>query len=50
MNINLTNSSDLKCICFDRTVIQEYQQNRDPYLLIDYVDKIIPGKIANGFL
>ena len=29
--------------------IQEYQQNRHPYLLIDYVDEVIPGKIANGF-
>ena len=29
--------------------IHEYQQNRDPYLLIDYVDEVIPGKIANGF-
>ena len=29
--------------------IHEYQQNRDPYLLIDYVDEVVPGKIANGF-
>ena len=29
--------------------IHEYQQNREPYLLIDYVDEVIPGKIANGF-
>ena len=29
--------------------IHEYQKNRDPYLLIDYVDEVIPGKIANGF-
>ena len=29
--------------------ILEYQQNRDPYLLIDYVDEVIPGKIANGY-
>ena len=29
--------------------IHKYQQNRDPYLLIDYVDKVIPGKIANGY-
>ena len=33
----------------DLKVIHEYQQNRDPYLLIDYVDEIITGKIANGF-
>ena len=29
--------------------IHEYQQNREPYLLIDYVDEVVPGKIANGF-
>ena len=29
--------------------IHEYQQNRDPYLLIDHVDEVIPGKAANGF-
>ena len=29
--------------------IHEYQQNREPYLLIDYVDEVIPGKLANGF-
>ena len=29
--------------------IHEYQQNRHPYLFIDYVDEVIPGKIANGF-
>ena len=37
-------------LVLDLNGIHEYQQNRDPYLLIDYVDKIIPGKIANGFL
>ena len=29
--------------------IHEYQQNRYPYLFIDYVDEVIPGKIANGY-
>ena len=29
--------------------IHEYQQNRHPYLFIDYVDEVVPGKIANGF-
>ena len=24
--------------------LQEYQQNRYPYLMIDYVDEVIPGK------
>ena len=29
--------------------IHEYQQNRHPYLFIDFVDEVIPGKIANGY-
>ena len=29
--------------------IKEYQQNRHPYLMIDYVDEIIPGKSAKGY-
>ena len=33
---------NLKQIC-------EYQQNRDPYLMIDYVEEVIPGKFANGY-
>ncbi len=29
--------------------IKEYQQNRHPYLFLDYVDKLVPGKISNGY-
>ncbi len=29
--------------------LQEYQQNRYPYLLIDHVDEVIPGKSARGY-
>ena len=29
--------------------IQEYQQNRHPYLMIDYVEEVIPGKSAKGY-
>jgi|TARA_Y100000310_G_scaffold123021_1_gene121779 3-hydroxyacyl-[acyl-carrier-protein] dehydratase len=29
--------------------IHEYQQNRDPYLMIDYANKVIPGKSAEGY-
>lgn len=29
--------------------ILEYQQNRDPYLMIDYVEELIPGKKAKGY-
>ena len=27
----------------------EYQQNRYPYLMIDYVDEVVPGVSAKGF-
>ena len=30
--------------------ICEYQQNRDPYLFIDFVTKLIPGEISEGYL
>jgi 3-hydroxyacyl-[acyl-carrier-protein] dehydratase len=29
--------------------LQEYQQNRYPYLMIDYVDEVIPGKSSKGY-
>ena len=29
--------------------ILEYQQNRPPYLMIDFVDEVIPGKSAKGY-
>ena len=29
--------------------IKEFQQNRYPYLLIDYANEIIPGKSAEGY-
>lgn len=29
--------------------LQEYQQNRYPYLMIDYVDEVIPGVSAKGY-
>ena len=29
--------------------IKEFQQNRHPYLMIDYVDEVIPGKSSNGY-
>jgi len=29
--------------------LQEYQQNRYPYLMIDYVNEVIPGKSAKGY-
>tara|TARA_B110000967_G_C18722590_1_gene478424 strand:+ start:36 stop:509 length:474 start_codon:yes stop_codon:yes gene_type:complete len=29
--------------------LQEYQPNRYPFLMIDYVDEVLPGKYANGY-
>jgi 3-hydroxyacyl-[acyl-carrier-protein] dehydratase len=29
--------------------LQEYQQNRYPYLMIDHVDEVIPGVSAKGY-
>ena len=36
-------------IVLDKKGIYEYQQNREPYLLIDYATEIIPGKSAKGY-
>ena len=33
----------------DTDGIKEFQQNRYPYLLIDYANQIIPGKSAEGY-
>ena len=32
----------------DKKKILDYQKNRDPFLMIDFAEKIIPGKLANG--
>ena len=29
--------------------ILDYQMNRNPFLMIDYVDEVVPGKYANGY-
>ena len=29
--------------------ILEYQQNRDPYLFIDYATEVVPGKSSKGY-
>ena len=36
-------------IVLDKKGICEFQQNRDPYLLIDFASEIIPGKSAKGY-
>ena len=33
----------------NKNQILEYQQNRNPYLMIDSAEEIIPGKIAKGY-
>ena len=33
----------------DKKKILEYQQNRSPYLMIDFADEVIPGKSAKGY-
>ena len=33
----------------DKENILIYQKNRDPYLMIDYANEIIPGKSAKGY-
>ena len=33
----------------DKKKILEYQQNRSPYLMIDFVDEVVPGKSARGY-
>ena len=36
-------------ISLDKKGIHEYQQNRHPYLLIDYATEIFPGKSSKGY-
>ena len=33
----------------DKKKILEYQQNRSPYLMIDFAEEVIPGKSARGY-
>jgi 3-hydroxyacyl-[acyl-carrier-protein] dehydratase len=39
----------MKKISLDKSGIYEYQQNREPYLLIDFATEVIPGKSAKGY-
>ena len=36
-------------LTLDSLKLQEYQPNRYPFLMIDYVDKLVPGEIAEGY-
>tara|TARA_B100001996_G_scaffold367137_1_gene338494 strand:- start:208 stop:669 length:462 start_codon:yes stop_codon:yes gene_type:complete len=39
----------MKSFSLDKKGIYEYQQNREPYLLIDFATEIFPGKSAKGY-
>ena len=39
----------MKKIILDKKGIYEYQQNREPYLMIDFATEIIPGISAKGY-
>ena len=36
-------------IILNKEQIYDFQQNREPYLMIDFATEIIPGKSANGY-
>ena len=36
-------------LVLDIKLIKEYQQNRDPYLLIDHATEVVPGVSAKGY-
>ena len=36
-------------IVLDKEKILAYQKNRDPYLMIDFAEEIVPGKSAKGY-
>ena len=36
-------------LTLNKSQICEYQQNREPYLMIDCATEIVPGEIANGY-
>tara|TARA_B100001996_G_scaffold361097_1_gene327577 strand:- start:1529 stop:1984 length:456 start_codon:yes stop_codon:yes gene_type:complete len=33
----------------NREKILEYQKNRDPYLMIDHANKVVPGELSEGY-
>ena len=39
----------MKLLEFNKDQICEYQQNRDPYLMIDFATEVIPGKSAKVY-
>ena len=39
----------MKKISLDKEQIYEYQQNREPYLMIDHASEVIPGVSSKGY-
>ena len=39
----------MKLLTLNKEQICEYQQNRDPYLMIDFATEIVPGESAKGY-
>jgi len=39
----------MKLLTLNKEQICEYQQNRDPYLMIDFATEVIPGESAKGY-
>ena len=39
----------MKKIILDKNKIYEYQQNREPYLMIDFASEVIPGVSSKGY-
>ena len=37
------------CLELNKKKILEYQKNRDPYLMIDYANKVVPGELSEGY-
>ncbi len=40
---------EVKPFSLNSVELLDYQQNRYPYLMIDFVDEVIPGKSAKGY-
>ena len=39
----------MKTLILNSTELLEFQPNRPPFLMIDYVEKVLPGKFAEGY-
>lgn len=46
MNANNPHAESFSLNCLE---LQDYQQNRYPFLLIDHIDEVVPGKHARGY-